>query len=42
MADTAAESESTMQRRLDALCDTFEQMRPLLVHQWMADEVRSS
>lgn len=42
MADTAADSESAMQRRLDTLCDTFEQMRPMLVHQWMADEVRSS
>jgi glucosylglycerate synthase len=42
MGDTATEAESAMQRRLDSLCDTFEHMRPILVQQWMAGEVRSS
>ena len=42
MADTAAEDESAMQRRLDMLCETFKESRPFLVDQWMAGGVRSS
>ena len=38
MADTALESPATVQGRLDALCETFQRVKPALVANWL-DEV---
>jgi hypothetical protein len=34
MAQTALESPSEVQARLDALCDTFQRLKPALVASW--------
>ena len=40
MSETQAEPPLAVQARLDALCDTFQRLKPTLVASW-ADEVRS-
>jgi glucosylglycerate synthase len=40
MAQTAQESPAVVQARLDALCDTFQRLKPVLVANW-SDEKRS-
>ena len=37
MAQTAAEPEAAVQRRLDVLCETFQRLKPALVRSWSAD-----
>jgi hypothetical protein len=37
MAHTASESDDTVQARLDALCETFQRLKPLLVSSWPAE-----
>jgi hypothetical protein len=37
MARTAPEQVSTVQQRLDALCETFLRLKPVLVNRWSAD-----
>jgi glucosylglycerate synthase len=38
MARTAHDSNATAQARLDALCETFQRLKPLLVSSWSAGE----
>ena len=35
MAETAPESPATVQGRLDALCETFQRLKPALVASWV-------
>ena len=37
MAHTARASAATLQARLDALCETFERLKPVLVDSWSAE-----
>jgi hypothetical protein len=41
MAHAAVESETAMQGRLDALCATFEELKPRLVSRWSPESERS-
>ena len=36
MADAAFEDDSTVQARLDSLCETFQRLKPVLVSSWSA------
>jgi hypothetical protein len=40
MSETQPEPPVAVQARLDALCDTFQRLKPTLVASW-SDEVRS-
>jgi hypothetical protein len=35
MAEAAPESPATVQGRLDALCETFQRLKPALVASWV-------
>lgn len=37
MAQTATEADDAVQSRLDALCETFQRLKPALVRRWSAD-----
>jgi len=34
MSDTVSDSSADVQTRLDALCDTFQRLKPALVASW--------
>jgi hypothetical protein len=41
MAQTVNESPTTVQTRLDSLCETFQRLKPALVASWSDETVRS-